>query len=61
MYTVGIFHMYLNQFEEVFKVLLIIHCDPIPVISPNTIVLHLVFITVQRKRSGRQRAGLGRG
>jgi len=46
--------VYLNQFEEVFEVLLIIHCDPIPLISPNKVVLHLVFITVQRKRSGKR-------
>ena len=37
---------YLNQFEQVLKVLLIIHCDPTPLVSQNTIMLHLVFITV---------------
>ena len=37
---------YFNQFEQVLKVLFVIHCDPTPFISPNTIMLHLVFITV---------------
>ena len=37
---------YLNQFEQVLKILFVIHCDPTPFISPNTIMLHLVFITV---------------
>ena len=37
---------YLNQFEQVFKELVVIHCDPSPFISPNTIMFHLVFITL---------------
>ena len=37
---------YLNQFEQVLKKLVIIHCNPSPFISPNTIMFHLVFITV---------------
>ena len=43
---------YLNQFEQVLKVLFIIHCDPTPFISSNTIMLHLVFITVCTRENG---------
>ena len=35
---------YLNKFEQVFKVLFIIHRHPGPVVSPNTIVLHFSVI-----------------
>jgi len=46
--------MYLNQFDKVFKVFLLIHCDPVPVISPNTVVHHTILITVHKKRSGKR-------
>ena len=54
---------YLNQFEQVLKVLLIIHCDPTPFISQNTIMLHLVFITVCTctSRGGKEREMGGEG
>ena len=36
--------IYLDKFEKIFKVLLIVHCHPGLVISPNTIVFHFSII-----------------
>ena len=43
--------MYLNKFDEVFKVLLIVNCHPIVVIPPHSIVLNLASIAKCMKGS----------
>ena len=43
----------LNQFDQILKVLLVVHCDPVPLILADTVVLHLTIIAVGR--GGRRR------
>ena len=45
--------VYLNKFDEICKVLLIINCHPIVVVPPYPIVVNLVFEAVDKG----QRAG----
>ena len=47
---------YLNQCQQVFIVFLLIQCDAILFISPNTIMVHHVFITVYSNRRGMRRS-----
>ena len=49
--------MYLNKFDEVFKVLLIVNCHPIVVIPPHPIVLNLASIAKCMKGSKDQQVG----
>ena len=51
-YWVSTTVFYLHEFEQVFKVLFIIHRHPSPVISPNTIVFHFSVIPKQDLKEG---------
>ena len=51
--SVSIFLIVLNQFDQILKVLLIVHRDPVFLVLVHTIVLHL-FIIAEEREGGRE-------